>query len=249
MGSHQKKVLVIDQANPFFYLLELMLKRLGYTAVHARTGIEGLGVARITQPDLVITEWRLPDLTGPDLLRSLIPGNREESSPVIVISTDSRPENHEEAKRHGAVAFLAKPLSVRSLYLAMEDHLERRRRKYIRLPMALLVAVEEEGKTVTVPTETFGEAGMYLKTFQPSGVGTRLNLKVHFPAREEPLPLRGEVVYSVPPPSRDRHPGMGIRFVEVEPSLQEYLGRFMEEKLTEPPPAPFRVPRLTQAWA
>ena len=74
--------------------------------MQAGDGIEGLKVFDAEQPDVVITDWRLPDGNGLDLaegLRSDLPG-----SAVAVCTAHDTPEYREAARRRGAAAFFAK---------------------------------------------------------------------------------------------------------------------------------------------
>jgi uncharacterized protein (TIGR02266 family) len=236
VADKRKTVLVADRADSFVGYLRIVLGRLGYSVRQSTSENETLGLARMTFPDLVISESDLGEGSGISLLRSMRATQATAFIPFFLLTTDGSPEARTAALDAGASAFLTKPLNVRSLYHALEDQLERRRRKYIRLPISLLVKVESPEETLAYQTQTFGEGGLFLKTYKPMPLGTRLQMLVHLPDREPPLPLRGEVVDSVFPPVRSGHAGMGVKFTEVPQPVKVLLSAFMEATLISDTP-------------
>ena len=84
------------------------LKAEGYDVLKACSGVEALEVIRGTQPDLVITDLRMPEMGGLELLKKLkidIP-----LLPVIIISGEGTMGNVIEALQHGARDYIQKPI-------------------------------------------------------------------------------------------------------------------------------------------
>jgi len=248
MDSARKTVLVVDNAESFVKFLEIVLARLNYGVIRSSTVTEALGLTCLSFPDLVISEVNLPDGSGMDLLRSIRTGSPARATPFVFLSTTDSSTLRAEAAESGAQAFLTKPLNVRALYLAMEDHLERRRRRYIRLPLSLRVKLSLAGErkgTISAQTQSFGEKGMFIRSFSPDPIGSRLNLSVYLPGEEEPYRVEGEVIHSILPPVRAGSPGMGIRFLDMEPEVSRAFSDFMLAHLTGTPrpffPAPERI--------
>lgn len=248
METRKKTVLVVDEADSVVRLLEIVLSRLNYQTLRATTSTEALGMARLTSPDLVISETRLRDGSGFDLLNSLREGEATASIPVVFLSALDSPELRSRAREMGAQAFLTKPLNVRALYMAIEDHLEQRRRKYIRLPLTLVVRVKAGDEVIALQTQSFGERGLFLKTHTPQPLGSRLELTVQLPGVGQPLAVEAEVVHSILPPVRTGYPGMGVRFLEIPPEVGRTFSDFMEASLTgsslEPAPREVMTPAL-----
>ena len=91
----------------------------------ARDGEEGKGVITLTQAsfdaanriDLVITDWTMPHLSGPELL-SWIRGHDDEQvkyTPIIVMNAYTDAKAVESARDLGANEFLAKPMSINGI--------------------------------------------------------------------------------------------------------------------------------------
>jgi DNA-binding response OmpR family regulator len=80
-------VLIIDHDVPASDSYARVLKPAGLAVITTRTGEEGLQQVRIGRPDVIITESRLPDMNGLDLLRRLqhSPARR---TPVTVVTDD-----------------------------------------------------------------------------------------------------------------------------------------------------------------
>jgi DNA-binding NtrC family response regulator len=119
------RVLVIDDDPGLAEVIQLLLSREGYAAERAGTvkaGLERLGAA---QTDLVITDLKLPDGTGLDVIgavRGLHPG-----LPVIMITSYSSMESAIAALRAGAVDYIIKPFENEDFLHAVERALHERR--------------------------------------------------------------------------------------------------------------------------
>jgi len=105
--AEKATILVIDDEPIVGEALMTVLSDCGYEVEVVRTGREGLDKARKQRFDFTITDLRLPDISGLEVLA----GIRESvpRSAVIVITAYSTPEMLAESVRLGAIAVLAKP--------------------------------------------------------------------------------------------------------------------------------------------
>lgn len=112
-------VLLVDDEPDMGQLVELSLADLGPTVVQAKNGREALELARTTSPSLVLLDLSLDGEDGLALLPQL--HDVLDGIPCIAFSVhDSRAE---EAKRSGAVGFVAKPFRSETLREVIEQHL------------------------------------------------------------------------------------------------------------------------------
>lgn len=103
-----RTVLVVEDDPGMRSLLATVLSEEGYRVETARDGTEGLSKLRSVEPDLVITDLRMPGLSGIDLMRE---GRRLGSeSRWIVITAYGSIAGAVEAMREGASDYLTKPL-------------------------------------------------------------------------------------------------------------------------------------------
>jgi len=103
-----KTVLVVDDAAEIRDLLaDLILRPSGYHVLTAASGSAGLEVARAQAPDVVISDIKMPDLTGIELTQIL---KRERPNlPVILITAEGSEAVARQAFRAGAADYYPKP--------------------------------------------------------------------------------------------------------------------------------------------
>ncbi|MCB0153466.1 MAG: response regulator [Anaerolineae bacterium] len=102
-----------------------MIERLAanhYTWRSAATGREGLAAAQAHLPDLVLLDYRLPDITGADVLAALVARN----IPVIALIPEENPAVIAQVLKQGAQDYLPiRPLSALALQRAIENVLQK----------------------------------------------------------------------------------------------------------------------------
>jgi two-component system response regulator PilR (NtrC family) len=107
MRKDRLEVLVIDDEPSVADALKMILEDRGFRVVVALTGREGLEQARRGLFDLTITDLRLPDMSGLDVLRAICGENG--SSLCVLITSHATPEISVEARACGAYEVLSKP--------------------------------------------------------------------------------------------------------------------------------------------
>jgi CheY-like chemotaxis protein len=86
-----------------------------YDLAVANDGEEGLSLALSTQPDLILTDFNMPKMTGKELLRRLRQEPSLDDVPVIVLTGNEEDQLRVDLLRNGAQDFLVKPFSVEEL--------------------------------------------------------------------------------------------------------------------------------------
>jgi DNA-binding NtrC family response regulator len=117
-------ILVIDDEPIVGDALMTVLSDNGYDVAVARTGREGLDKTSKQRFDVTITDLRLSDMMGIDVLRSI--REKDPCSLVIIITAYSTPEIVSESKRLGAIDVLAKPFSPSDVLGLLDRTLERK---------------------------------------------------------------------------------------------------------------------------
>jgi two-component system response regulator PilR (NtrC family) len=116
-------LLVVDDEPDLRTLYELTLLREGYDVETAATVDDALLHLKDRTYSAVITDMRLPDGTGLDLLRRLEEGNRREKA--IVITAYGSAENAVEALKAGAYDYLTKPVDLKQFRAVVASALGR----------------------------------------------------------------------------------------------------------------------------
>jgi two-component system, chemotaxis family, chemotaxis protein CheY len=115
------KVLIVDDSRAMRMIVKRTLRQAGYgsaTVNEASNGKEALESIQADRPDLVLTDWNMPEMTGIELLQEL--KARSMYVRVGVVTSQGTAEMRRQAKDAGAVFLLAKPFTTEDLKAAVE---------------------------------------------------------------------------------------------------------------------------------
>jgi two-component system, chemotaxis family, chemotaxis protein CheY len=115
---HALSILVVDDNQYMRKLVRSLLLNVGVKNVHeAADGIAGLEALRTVAPDLIILDWEMPLLNGPELVRIVrSPGVFPTPDiPIIMLSAHGERWRVVEAVRLGVNEYMVKPVSAKGL--------------------------------------------------------------------------------------------------------------------------------------
>ena len=116
-----KTILVVEDDDTMRELLRLHLTTAGYAVRVAANGIEaGHAVLGVT-PDLIITDVRMPHMTGFELVEALREDPAMRDIPVIFLTIEG--ESYDRGTSLGALEYLTKPIQVEVLLQKVAKHL------------------------------------------------------------------------------------------------------------------------------
>lgn len=123
MGGKMKfSILIADDEINIRNGLSIGLEDEGYTTYQAADGAEALRIISTHNIDLVITDLRMPEISGEELLKRI---NAEyKNIPVIILTGHGTIENAVETMHNGAYDFMTKPLNLDHLFLIVKRALE-----------------------------------------------------------------------------------------------------------------------------
>jgi DNA-binding NtrC family response regulator len=119
------RVLVIDDDPGLSDVIELLLSREGYTPLKAGSVKQGVERALAESPEVVVTDLKLPDGTGLDVVQRVRAARHE--LPLLLITSYSSLDSAIGALRAGAVDYLIKPFENEDFLQAIERALAMRR--------------------------------------------------------------------------------------------------------------------------
>jgi two-component system KDP operon response regulator KdpE len=123
MSTPRASVLIVEDDPQIQRFLTAALESHDYEPVSADNGADGLRLATTRQPDIVIVDLGLPDMSGLDVIRRL----REwYAKPIIVLSARSQESDKVGALDLGADDYLTKPFGVAELLARMRVALRHR---------------------------------------------------------------------------------------------------------------------------
>lgn len=116
-----RRILVVDDEADFTTTYARLLRRYGYCVIAAGSRHEGLETIHAESVDLVITDLRLPDGDGLDVVRCA----RMQASPppVIVVTGFASEASRQAALAAGACGYLSKPFSASAFTALVESTL------------------------------------------------------------------------------------------------------------------------------
>jgi len=106
-GAARPHILVVDDEPNVRKVLGALLEQAGYLTTRAADADEALDLVRAQDPDLVISDLKMPGMDGLELLRRLKEGFPE--IPVVLLTAHGTVEAAVEAMKEGALDFLTKP--------------------------------------------------------------------------------------------------------------------------------------------
>ena len=118
-------ILVIDDDELVSRTLQRALKIYGYQVMVAKSGIEGLQMARRHRPDLFILDIIMPGVDGYQVCRQIRGDPLLKDLPVLFLTARGKDEDKIEGFRAGADDYLAKPFNMEELQLRVRAILRR----------------------------------------------------------------------------------------------------------------------------
>lgn len=107
-----KTIMVIDDSATMRLSLKSALELSGFKVECAGDGVLALNQLKAGfKPDLIITDINMPNMGGLEFMKKLrtLPGFR--FVPVLALTTESKQEKRDEAKKNGATGWLVKPVT------------------------------------------------------------------------------------------------------------------------------------------
>ncbi|RXF03782.1 response regulator [Pseudoalteromonas phenolica] len=114
-------ILIVEDTESLSLLYQSYLIPTGLNTFVAGTGQAALDYLSNNQPDLIILDIMLPDMSGMDILAQLPNKNRPD---VIVLTAHASKELAVEAIRHGAIDFLEKPIDAERFRITVNNGLK-----------------------------------------------------------------------------------------------------------------------------
>ncbi len=114
------KILIVDDSNAIAMVVSEYIKELGFEAYHASNGKDAVDM--ISQDDifdLILLDWNMPVMDG----LSFLEFNQENDltkSPIMMMTTENKPEKIMKALELGALEYIMKPFSKEILELKIQ---------------------------------------------------------------------------------------------------------------------------------
>jgi len=117
----EKKILVVDDEIHIIHVVAIKLRNNGYEVVSAENGAEAYELALSEKPDIIVTDFQMPVMTGLELVEKLRQSEQTKDIPVIMLTARGFAIEDEKKQSLQISEFLSKPFSPKELLRSIED--------------------------------------------------------------------------------------------------------------------------------
>jgi DNA-binding NtrC family response regulator len=143
------RILVVDDDDNFRQTLRDVLEGAGYEVNEAENGRRALAELEHETTDAILCDWKMPEQSGEDLLRTLMDRGQAEYLPVIIMTAHGTGPNAITAMQLGAYDFVSKPFDIDEVLATV-----RRALQHVRLQREVERLRNRQTDTVTATEET-----------------------------------------------------------------------------------------------
>ncbi|MDX1953170.1 MAG: hybrid sensor histidine kinase/response regulator [Verrucomicrobiota bacterium] len=120
-------ILVVDDIQTNIQVVGSVLAEAGYEIIPALSGAQALERLGAQLPDLILLDYRMPEMNGLEVLQQLKMGAATKKIPVIFLTASNELEDLVQAFGSGAVDYITKPFNTAELLARVRTHLELKR--------------------------------------------------------------------------------------------------------------------------
>jgi len=122
-NTQSKKILVVDDEKHILHVVSLKLKNAGYQVITAGDGEEGYETACEETPDLIITDFQMPYMTGMEMSHELQKTEETREIPILMLTARGYALTEEDLAAVNIKHSISKPFSPRELLDCVKESL------------------------------------------------------------------------------------------------------------------------------
>ena len=119
------KIFIIEDEPSIIQLVQHNLEKNGFIVLSSVNGNDGLKELKKFQPDLLLLDWMLPDLSGIDICKNIRKDNSFKDLPIIMLTAKGEEEDKIKGLDSGIDDYLTKPFSFNELMARIKAILRR----------------------------------------------------------------------------------------------------------------------------
>lgn len=129
------KILLIEDDRNIIRFLGLSLKKNNYDVIEACSGLEGISIFMMDNPDLIILDLGLPDIDGREVLQQI---RSQSEVPILIVSARGQEKEKVEALDLGADDYVTKPFYINELLARVRVALRKHTSEIVKEKLFLL---------------------------------------------------------------------------------------------------------------
>jgi two-component system chemotaxis response regulator CheY len=118
------KIMVVDDSSAMRMIVKKTLRLAGFEGhdlIEAEDGAKALAAIKATTPDLVLSDWNMPNMSGMELLESI--GKAGIKLTFGFVTTEATPDMRQRATAAGARFLISKPFTAESFKEVLKPHI------------------------------------------------------------------------------------------------------------------------------
>ncbi len=119
-----KKILIVEDNDLNLKLFRDLLGANGYETYETKEGIEAISLTRNVQPDLIIMDIQLPEISGLDITRKIKADGDICHVPIIAVTAFAMKDDEDKILAAGCEAYLSKPIAIDDFLKTIRRFLE-----------------------------------------------------------------------------------------------------------------------------
>ncbi len=119
--SRPPRVLIVEDDRCIRLMLREVFAERGFEVTAVCTGIEGLKEAAQGIPDVIVTDWSMPDMDGVEMLQRLMRSERTSEIPAVLLTGVGHRLNPAALRDSGLRMIMGKPFSTRELLMQVDS--------------------------------------------------------------------------------------------------------------------------------
>lgn len=124
MPARVKTVLIVEDNELNMKLFHDLLEAHGYATLQARTGPEALELVKNSQPDLILMDIQLPEISGLQVTQQIKQDDQLAGIPIIAVTAFAMKGDEERIRGGGCEDYIAKPISVSDFLEKVKRYLD-----------------------------------------------------------------------------------------------------------------------------
>jgi two-component system, OmpR family, alkaline phosphatase synthesis response regulator PhoP len=116
-----RKILVVDDEVHIVQVVAIKLRNNGFEVITAENGAEGLELAIQERPDLIVSDYQMPVMSGLEMIENLRTKDQTRDIPVVMLTARGFAIEDEKKQQLRVTACLSKPFSPRELLQSIES--------------------------------------------------------------------------------------------------------------------------------
>jgi CheY-like chemotaxis protein len=230
--QEKKTLLIVDDVELF---IQLQVSHLGHQRYHihtARSGAEGLQMARSLKPDLILMDLFMPDMNGDQICRLLKEDPETSSIPVVLVSSGGRGRSRAASVSSQCDGLIFKPVR-RDLLLSVVENLlgtNLRTRDRVGVLIHGTAVIDETECPVTL--HTLSSDGAFVQ-IEPTPIrGDMMELSFPLPDHEKVVNVRSAAVVWCGSLAEEGPDGVGVHFLTIDTDAKKQISGFVQKQIS-----------------